>query len=79
LSLLSSNVAGHTKKTTLNAAVFVFGNIGAFCGPFAYPGSEAEEGYPTGQITVLSLMCISEALLLLLLYVYIDLHGILIY
>ncbi|PMD31885.1 MFS general substrate transporter [Hyaloscypha variabilis F] len=70
LSLISSNVAGHTKKTTLNAAVFVFANIGGFCGPFAYPGSEAEEGYPTGQITVLCLMCISEALFIVLLVYY---------
>ncbi|KAE8449528.1 hypothetical protein EG329_008137 [Mollisiaceae sp. DMI_Dod_QoI] len=70
LSLVSSNIAGHTKKTTLNAAVFVFANIGGFCGPFAYPGSEAERGYPTGQITVLSLMCICEALFLLLLFHY---------
>ena len=67
LSLLSSNIGGHTKKTTVNAMVFVMANLGGFCGPFAYPGSESKIGYPTGQITVLSMMCICEALFLVLL------------
>lgn len=61
LSLLSSNVAGHSKKTTINAAVFVAANAGAWAGPFAYHGSESSRGYPTGQITVLSLMVASVA------------------
>ena len=66
ISLMASNIAGHTKKTTINAAVFVFANIGGVCGPFAYPGREAKVGYPTGQITVLSLMCICQSLFLVL-------------
>lgn len=65
---MSSNIAGHTKKTTLNAAVAIMANVGGLCGPFAYPGAESAIGYPTGQITVLSLMCICMALLLVLMY-----------
>jgi ACS family allantoate permease-like MFS transporter len=67
LSLMPSNVAGHTKKTTINAIVFVFANAGSVAGPFAYKSDEAKRGYPTGQITVLVMMCGCEALLFLLL------------
>jgi len=64
LSLLSSNIAGHTKKTTVNALVFIFANAGSIAGPYAYKSDEATKGYPTGQVTVLVMMCGCELLLL---------------
>ncbi|KIW09919.1 hypothetical protein PV08_11695 [Exophiala spinifera] len=60
-ALLSSNVAGYSKKTVVNATVFVFANCGAFAGPWAYKSDEAARGYPTGQISTLSLLCASAA------------------
>lgn len=60
-SILSSNIAGHTKKTVVNATVFMLANLGGFCGPWAYKGDQKAKGYPTGQITALSLLSVSEA------------------
>ncbi|KIW37758.1 hypothetical protein, variant [Exophiala oligosperma] len=60
-ALLASNVAGYSKKTVVNATIFVFANCGAFAGPWAYKSDEATRGYPTGQITTLSLLCASAA------------------
>ncbi|OQV02701.1 hypothetical protein CLAIMM_07851 [Cladophialophora immunda] len=65
-ALLSSNIAGHTKKTVTNATIFVLANLGGFSGPWAYKGDEAARGYPTGQITTLSLLCASEGVFALL-------------
>ncbi|KIW73782.1 hypothetical protein PV04_01874 [Phialophora macrospora] len=65
-ALLSSNIAGHTKKTVTNATIFVLANLGGFCGPWAYKGNEAAEGYPTGQITTLSLLSASVGVFVLL-------------
>jgi MFS transporter, ACS family, allantoate permease len=58
-ALLSGNIAGHTKKTVVNATIFVLANLGGFSGPWAYKGNEATQGYPTGQITTLSLLSLS--------------------
>ena len=66
LSLMSSNVAGYIKKTTINAVVFILANAGSVAGPYAYKSNEATKGYPTGQITVLVMMCGCEFLLLFL-------------
>jgi hypothetical protein len=63
---MSSNVAGHTKKATINAIVFVCANAGPVAGPYAYKSDEQAKGYPTGQITVLVMMCGCELLLLFL-------------
>jgi ACS family allantoate permease-like MFS transporter len=63
---MSSNAAGYTKKTTINAVVFVFANAGSIAGPYAYKSDEQSKGYPTGQITVLVMMCGCELLLLFL-------------
>ena len=65
-ALLSSNIAGHTKKTVTNATIFMLANLGGFCGPWAYKGDEAAEGYPTGQITTLSLLSVSVGVFILL-------------
>ena len=65
-ALLSSNIAGHTKKTVSNATIFVLANLGGFAGPWAYKGNEAKRGYPTGQITTLSLLCVCEGVFAIL-------------
>ena len=44
----------------------MFANLGGFCGPWAYKGDEKAKGYPTGQISALSLLCGSEAAFLFL-------------
>jgi MFS transporter, ACS family, allantoate permease len=67
LSLLASNVAGYTKKTTANAMVFMFSSIGGITGPFAFKGSEAGEGYPTGMIILMVFMVAAEVSLAVLL------------
>ena len=56
--LVSSNVAGNTKKTTVNAMVAVFTSLGGFSGPYAFKGLEAKEGYPTAMIAILSMLCL---------------------
>ncbi|KAF2162953.1 hypothetical protein M409DRAFT_26805 [Zasmidium cellare ATCC 36951] len=60
-SLLAANVAGHTKKSATNATIVLLANLGGFSGPWSYHGSEAQQGYPTGQISTLSLLSASEA------------------
>lgn len=59
-ALLSGNIAGHTKKSAVNATVVMLSQLGGFSGPFAYHGDEASRGYPTGQISALCLLCVSE-------------------
>jgi MFS transporter, ACS family, allantoate permease len=58
VSLVSSNVAGHTKKTTVNAVVGTLAYVGAIVGPFVFKGEEAPRGYPTGMITVLIMLVV---------------------
>ncbi|KIW93704.1 uncharacterized protein Z519_05018 [Cladophialophora bantiana CBS 173.52] len=67
--LLASNVAGYTRKTTANAMGFMVSSIGGITGPFAFKGSEASEGYPTGMIILMVSMTAAEvAMVTLLLY-----------
>ncbi|GAM37799.1 MFS allantoate transporter [Talaromyces pinophilus] len=66
LGLLSANLAGHTKRTTANALCFGLSAIGSICGPFAFKGEEANIGYPTGMITILSLLATSAGIFLIL-------------
>ncbi|EXJ53447.1 uncharacterized protein A1O5_13315 [Cladophialophora psammophila CBS 110553] len=65
--LLASNVAGYTKKTTANAMVFMVSSIGGITGPFAFKGSEASEGYPTGMIILMVSMAAAEVAMVTLL------------
>ena len=58
VSLVSSNVAGHTKKTTVNAITGTLAYVGAVAGPFAFKGEEAHLAYPTGMATVLSMLVV---------------------
>lgn len=53
---MSSNIGGHTKKTTMNALVVTCAYVGAIAGPFTFKGEESHEGYPTGISTVLGML-----------------------
>lgn len=66
VSLITSNIAGNTKKTVVSAMATTFSYIGAVIAPFVFKGEEEHEGYPTGIKTLLSLFAVSEAVLLLL-------------
>ncbi|CAK7216880.1 hypothetical protein SBRCBS47491_002980 [Sporothrix bragantina] len=57
-AIASANIAGHTKKTTLNSVTAIFAACGSFAGPWAYKGSEEAEGYPTAQTVLMSLFAI---------------------
>lgn len=62
-------MGGQTKKTTVTALVFVFSSAGGIIAPFTFKGSEASKGYPTGIITILTLMNLDILVLVGLLYV----------
>lgn len=66
-SLLATNIAGNTKKSTVNAMAFACSAIGGIVAPFAFKGTEAVEGYPTGMILCVSLLIACELALVLLL------------
>ncbi|OAL26720.1 hypothetical protein AYO22_04073 [Fonsecaea multimorphosa] len=70
LGLLASNIAGYTKKTTANSMIFMISAVGGITGPFAFKGSEASEGYPTGMIILMVTMAASEVSLMALLLYY---------
>lgn len=48
--------------------VFMVSSIGGIGGPFAFKGSEAAEGYPTGMIILMVSMAAAEVSLAMLLY-----------
>lgn len=58
VSLVSSNIAGHTKKTTVNAIIGTLAYVGSIAGPFAFKGEEAPRAYPTGMAVVLSMLVV---------------------
>ena len=66
LSLISSNVAGHTKKTVINATASSFAYVGAIVSPHVFKGEEEAEGYPTGVKSLLILLAVGEGLFALL-------------
>ncbi|KIX95107.1 uncharacterized protein Z520_09023 [Fonsecaea multimorphosa CBS 102226] len=70
LGLLASNIGGFTKKTTANAMIFAASSIGGIAGPFAFKGSEAAEGYPTGMIILMISMVAAEVSMAILLLYY---------
>ncbi|OQV01840.1 hypothetical protein CLAIMM_07131 [Cladophialophora immunda] len=70
LGLLASNVAGYTKKTTAQAMIFMISCVAGISGPFAFKGSEASEGYPTGMIILMVTMVAGEISLVALLLYY---------
>ena len=66
VSLITSNIAGHTKKTVTSALATTFSYVGAVIAPFVFKGEEEHEGYPTGIITLLSLFAAAEGALIIL-------------
>lgn len=68
--LLSSNLAGNTKKTTVTSLIFTVSAAGSLGAPFAFKGSEAPEGYPSGMIPLFVLTVAAEVAFLVLLYVF---------
>ncbi|OAP56497.1 hypothetical protein AYL99_09676 [Fonsecaea erecta] len=70
LGLLASNIAGYTKKTTANSMIFTVSSIGGITGPFAFKGSQAAEGFPTGMIILMVTMAATEVSLIALLLYY---------
>lgn len=67
LGLLSSNIAGYTKKTTGNAMLFMVSGAGGIASPFVFKGSQAAAGFPAGMITVMVLIVLAEVSLATLL------------
>lgn len=53
LSLVSSNVAGFTKRSVTSSMIFVAYCVGNIVGPQFYLSSEAEQGYPVSFISPL--------------------------
>lgn len=63
---MASNIGGSTKKSVVNATYVVLGSLGGFSGPYSYKGEEAARGYPTGQISALSMMSLCTVLCVVL-------------
>ena len=64
MSLITANVAGSTKRTTVNALFFISYCVGNIIGPFAFKSSEAPR-YPSGIIAIMVAYCIEIVVLLL--------------
>jgi hypothetical protein len=59
LSLISSNVSGFTKKSTVNAMFFVAYCVGSIAGPQTYKSGEEKEGYPSAYVFMMVCLCVS--------------------
>jgi len=69
LSNISSNVAGHTKKTTVNAIFLIGYCVGNLIGPQTFIATEAPS-YRTAQICIVAFMAMSIVTLLALWFCY---------
>lgn len=69
-SLVTSNIAGHTKRATANAILFIGYCLGFICGPQFFLGPEAPR-YPTGFKMMIATYGLSIVLPLLY-YVYLS-------
>lgn len=69
LSLVSSNVAGHTKKTTVNALLLIAYCVGNLIGPQTFLAKEAP-GYNTAIICIVTFTCVSLVTLIALYFLY---------
>jgi hypothetical protein len=63
MSLITANIAGSTKRTTVNALFFVSYCVGNIIGPFAFKSSEAPR-YPSGIVAIMVAYCVEIAILL---------------
>lgn len=64
MSLITANVAGSTKRTTVNAIFFISYCVGNIIGPFAFKSTEAPR-YPSGIVAIMVAYCIEIVVLLL--------------
>lgn len=69
LSCVSSNVAGHTKKTTVNALVLVSYCVGNLIGPQTFQAKQAPH-YTTAKVVMVAFSCVALVALLALWYMY---------
>ncbi|KAK6460691.1 allantoate permease [Scheffersomyces coipomensis] len=69
LSVISSNVAGHTKKLTVNAIYLIGYCVGNLIGPQTFLASEAPD-YPTAKICIVAFGSLSLVCLLLIWFCY---------
>jgi hypothetical protein len=64
MSLITANIAGSTKRTTVNAIFFISYCVGNIIGPFAFKSTEAPR-YPSGIIAIMVAYCVEIVVLLL--------------
>ncbi|GME79321.1 unnamed protein product [Ambrosiozyma monospora] len=69
LSCFSSNVAGHTKKITVNAIYLILYCVGNIIGPQTFRAKEAPD-YRSAKITIVACYVVSLLLLIILYYSY---------
>ncbi|KAK6460690.1 allantoate permease [Scheffersomyces coipomensis] len=69
LSVISSNVAGHTKKVTVNAIFLIGYCVGNLIGPQTFLPQQAPN-YPTAKICIVSFGSLSLVCLMLIWYSY---------
>lgn len=63
MSLLTANVAGSTKRSTVNAIFFISYCVGNIIGPFAFKSNEAPV-YTSGIVAILVAYCVEIGLLI---------------
>lgn len=71
LSMVTSNVAGHTKKITVSALTLVLYSAAHVSGPQMFKDSEKESGYPSAKEAMAALSVVSFVLQIVLLCFYI--------
>ncbi|CAE6435609.1 hypothetical protein ACGC1H_004646 [Rhizoctonia solani] len=71
LSLSTSNVAGHTKKTFSAAAIFIGYNVGNIVAPYLIDTTTRAEHYPKAWISIIVVMVFSSIASLVLRTMYI--------
>ena len=62
MSLITANIGGSTKRTTVNALFFISYCAGNIIGPFAFKTSEAP-AYRSGIIAIMVAYCVEIAVL----------------
>ncbi|KAL7796320.1 major facilitator superfamily domain-containing protein [Trichoderma afarasin] len=66
-SWVAANIAGHTKKITVNAMLLMAFCLGNIIGPLTFTNPPA---YTAAKITIVTVLCFAVAIALLLVYLY---------
>ncbi|KKO97875.1 major facilitator superfamily transporter [Trichoderma harzianum] len=66
-SWVAANIAGHTKKITVNAMLLMAFCLGNIIGPLTFTNPPA---YTAAKITIVAVLCFAVAIALLLVYLY---------